>query len=564
MFGTIRRHQTWLWVVIITLTIISFVIFFSPYSKMNDGGRNFRYGSIDGQEITREAFAKAGREAYLRYFFMTGQWPDAEAQKRGFDEQREAYQWLFLIKKQEDLGISISPEATAAVARQMLAPFSRGGANVPAEAFAKQVLQPRGFTLADFERFVRHYIGLQELMNVAGLSGKLATPAEIQSLYERENQEVSASVILFSLSNYMAQVTVTPEAITQVYSNRLATYRLPERVQVSYVAFPFTNFLADADKELAAMTNLSQRIDAVYAQGGTNMFPDAKTPEATKAKIREQMRKELSVLTARRKANEFATVVYDKEPVQAGNLAAMAKERGLQVQVTQPFDRTEPPAGLNVPQQFATTAFRLTPTNEPFGGPFVGDDAVYFIAYQNRLPSEIPSLDSIRDRVEKDYKLTQASMLARQAGATFLQNLTNGLAQGKSAADVAKAANLKLIDLPPFSLSTRSLPAIEDQMNLNQLKQLAFTAPIGGASPFVPTEEGGAIVLVKAKLPIDQEKMKQALPMFAQSVRQSRQNEAFNEWFRREAERALRDTPLGRPQTPPDMQSGKGTAPAKS
>jgi hypothetical protein len=68
---------------------------------------------------------------------------------------------------------------------------------------------------------------------------------------------------------------------------------------------------------------------------------------------------------------------------------------------------------------------------------------------------------------------------------------------------------------------------------------------------------------VKAKLPIDQEKMKQDLPQFAQAVRQSRQNEEFNEWFRREADRGLRDTPLGRPQTPPDMQSGKA-APAKS
>jgi hypothetical protein len=563
MFGTIRRHQTWLWVVIITLTILSFVVFFSPYSKMNDGGRTFRYGSIDGQEITREAFSKAGRESYLRYFFMTGQWPDANAQKAGFDEQRETYQWLFLIKKQEDMGIHVSSDATASIARQMLAPFARANINSP-EVFAKQILQPRGFTMADFERFVRHYIGLQELMNVAGLSGKLATPAEIQSLYERERQEVSASAILFPLSNYLAQVTVSQESVSQMYSNRLAAYRLPERAQVNFVRFSFTNFLADADKELAGITNLNERIEAVYAQGGTNMFPDAKTPEATKQKIREQMRKELSVLTARRKANEFASAVYDKEPVNVANFAALAKERGISVQLSQPFERTEPPAELNVPQQFATAAFRLTPTNEPFGGPIVGDDAVYFMAFAKRIPSEIPALDSIRDRVVSDYKLLQAQILARQAGTAFQQSLTNGLAQGKSAADLAKAANLNFIDLPPFSISTRSLPAIEDQVNLNQLKQLAFTAPVGSASPFVPTQEGGIIVVVKAKLPIDPATMKQELSGFAQSVRQSRQNEAFNEWFRREAERGLRDTPLGRPQTPPDMQSGQTPAPAKS
>ena len=60
MFGTIRKHQTWLWAVIITVIIISFVIFFSPYSKMNDtppGPANL--GSINGESISQEEYVKA-------------------------------------------------------------------------------------------------------------------------------------------------------------------------------------------------------------------------------------------------------------------------------------------------------------------------------------------------------------------------------------------------------------------------------------------------------------------------------------------------------------------------
>jgi len=37
MFGTIRKHQTWLWAIIITLTIISFVIYFGPQSRVSQG-----------------------------------------------------------------------------------------------------------------------------------------------------------------------------------------------------------------------------------------------------------------------------------------------------------------------------------------------------------------------------------------------------------------------------------------------------------------------------------------------------------------------------------------------
>jgi hypothetical protein len=214
-----------------------------------------------------------------------------------------------------------------------------------------------------------------------------------------------------------------------------------------------------------------------------------------------------------------------------------------------------------VNQQFVNTAFRLSATNEPFGGPILTDDAFYVISYNKMIPSEIPSLDSIRDRVVNDYKELQSGLLSRQAGMAFHQNLTNGLAQGKSFDEMAKAVNLKVVELPPFSLSTQVLPEAEG-VSLNQLKQMAFGTEPGKASAFSPTMEGGAILFVKAKLPLDDKKMTEDLPAFARYVRQTRQNEAFNEWFRREAERGLRDTPLARPQTP-DLQQQPGTTPAR-
>ena len=51
---------------------------------------------------------------------------------------------------------------------------------------------------------------------------------------QRENQEFSAQSVFFSPSNYLSAVTVTPDAVAQYYTNYLAAYRLPDRVQVSY------------------------------------------------------------------------------------------------------------------------------------------------------------------------------------------------------------------------------------------------------------------------------------------------------------------------------------------
>ena len=558
MFGTIRKHQTWLWAVIITLTIISFVIWFSPYSRVNQSRAGSAYlGSIDGQRITPDDYGQAEREVYLRYFFMSGTFPNEQtARTSGFDPQRETYYRLLLIRKQEELGIHVSSDVIAQTARNMVGPLRKSGIESPTE-FVKKILEPRGFQVDDFERFARHELGIQELISTVGMSGKLVTPEEAKALYEREHEELATDAVFFSASNFLASVSATPDAIAQYYTNHLANYRIPERLQVSYVEFPLTNFAAKAAEDMAKMTNLDERIEALYQQrGGTNYYREAKSPEEAKQKIREEARKEFMTAAAQKNAREFATELFNKEPMQAENLATLAKEKGLTVKLSSPFDREEGPQELKVGSDFAKKAFTLSPTNEPYAGPLIGDDAVFVIAYNKQLPSEIPPLDQIRDRVTADYKYEQARLLARNAGQAFDMTLTNGLAQNKTFSNICAEAKVSVTNLPPFSLSTRALPGVEEHINLNQLKQLAFSTSPGKASPFQGTTEGGVVIYVQSKIPLDTAKMKTELPNFVDNVRQTRQSEAFQEWFRKQAERGLRDTPLMWPKSSPALSSG--------
>ena len=88
------------------------------------------------------------------------------------------------------------------------------------------------------------------------------------------------------------------------------------------------------------------------------------------------------------------------------------------VVISPPFSRDETPTNLDVGLDFATAAFNLSPT-EPYAQPIKGRDAIYVIAFDKRLPSELPSFDQIKDKVTADYKLTQAMMKARTAGMQF-------------------------------------------------------------------------------------------------------------------------------------------------
>jgi hypothetical protein len=57
------------------------------------------------------------------------------------------------------------------------------------DEFIKQVLTPENLTDADFERFVRHDLALQQLIGVVGVVGQLVTPQEAAGFYNREHQE---------------------------------------------------------------------------------------------------------------------------------------------------------------------------------------------------------------------------------------------------------------------------------------------------------------------------------------------------------------------------------------
>ena len=144
-----------------------------------------------------------------------------------------------------------------------------------------------------------------------GLTGSLITPQEAAAAYRREHQEVSAQIVFFSASNYVSQVAVTPAAVAQFYTNYLAQYRLPDRVQVSYVAFEPTNYLAAAGTKTRPRPNLDEQVKELFRQNGMDAVPGAKTPEEAKVKIRDYFDPQTGVgRRARNEANDFATAVF--------------------------------------------------------------------------------------------------------------------------------------------------------------------------------------------------------------------------------------------------------------
>ena len=545
MIGTIRKHSSWLWWFIAGLTIISFVFFMGSGAVRNSGSVPAAddLGKIYGQPVTAQDLAKAEGEFYIYYWMHYGQWPNKTTDISREEQQREIYIRLLLGRKAKQLGIQVGEDALVAAASDFLRSLSRNGQPVAMEKFVGQYLAPEGLSVSDLQNFLRSELVVQQMIQMLGLSGALVTPQEAGQLYDRENQEIDAQAVFFAASNYLAQVAVAPDAVAQFYTNNLAVYREPDRVQVSYVFFNVTNYLASAQTELQNTNTFEEYVDSAYRQYGATEFADAKSPDEAKAKIRAVLYRNRALQDARQAANDFATAVFAEEPAKPENLVAYAKQKNQPFGITAPFSSSLGPEEFTAPAAFTKAAFELS-ADEPFAGPIPAADGIYVIALANQLPSSIPSLEQIRSRVTQDFQDEAAVELARSAGTNFYYTLAVQMALGKSFAQAAVGAGLSPQVLPPFSLSSADLPDLGAGARIGQIKQAAFTTAPGHTSSFVPTGEGGFVLFVQQLLPIDTTKKSSELPQFTEQVRRARQGEAFNLWLQGEANRELRDTPF--------------------
>ncbi len=533
MFATIRKHQRWLLMVIITAVIISFVIYFSPNQSSGAfGGGQSTVGDLDGRPVSEQQLREASAQAELSGFLRFGE-NYRRAAQMGFDKNRETLQRLFLSNRLREYGIEVGDGAVAAWIREYLKDPQTG--NVNFDGFVQNALKPAGFTESQFFDFVRYAVGVQELERLIGISGQLVTPQEAEAAFRRENETLAISLVSFAGSNFLAGITLDDAKLGEFFTNRLAAYRIPERTTLSFVRFDPTNFTAVAEEELASRATLTAEIEQLYQQQGPDAFRDeAGAPlakEAAVVRIREATVRQRALQLAAQQANEFASELYQMEPVSAANLATLAQRKGLTAEQTEPFVEGGQPLALSgVNPSALTQAMTRVTAEQPFLTPMAGAQGVIVAAVIGHAPSTVPSFDTVRARVIGDFNQTMSTEAARNAGQAFHQAVTNSLAQGQTFADAAAAAGVLVSDFS-FSVSSPTIAGLDGRLNPSQVKNVASRLSAGQVSDFVPTLDGGFILTVRERIPAADEIVQAGLNSYLGELRQEREREAFNSWF---------------------------------
>jgi hypothetical protein len=537
MIGTIRKHSKALWWIIVIAVIISFVAWIGPgqdsIGSLITGSGNTGFGEVDGQEVTRNQIQSAYQQVMLRERLMErSQFPNDEAREMA------ASQLIFTDRKLEVMGILPTAEVQAAAIREAYKDPQTGQSGYAAFLERLKEMGVREQTHLDM---VRRDVGRQFLAELLAIPTSLVPPREVENEYRRENEEVVTSAVFFISTNYLGSVVETPEALGQFFTNRMATYRIPEKYVLSYVRFPGAQYIAAGEVELAKLPDLMSRLEAVYVNRGTNSFVDGlgnpMSKEAAIASLREEQVQGYAASRATEEAAGFYNELSELTPARIENLEIVAAKRGLKVEVTQPFSKTERPVGLEGVPTLARELDNLG-GEIPYSEPLTSLDGAYIVAIRSRIPSVIPPMDMVRTRVSEDFKRARSRESAISAGQTFRMVLTNAMAGGKTFQEVVAEQKLAVMDLPPFSLSMDMVPGLPPYADLNSLKDTAFNLQPGQASTFNLGRDGGYVLFLKERKPVSDEVLKAGAATYAAELRSRGFADAFYRWFESEWERS--------------------------
>lgn len=550
MIGSIRKHSNWLWAIIVTAVIASFVI----WSDAGGGRNSFDFGGSDfgklyGRPITRDQLLKARTAVSVDDALRGGRARGASA-----DNERQVAELMVLQAKVKEMGIQVSDDAVGKYLRENFKDASTGTFNY--DVFIQNLLQRTRIDESTFLEHIRQQVAIQHMVETVGAASRLVTPREVESDYRRDNERWVTKAALFSVSNRVASITAKPEELTKFYSNRIAYYRIPERSVLVYVRFDATNYIAEAESMISKEAGFTNRLEEFYKQRGAEMFRDENdkvlSKEAALRKIRDEASSQGALGLARQAAVRFNDELGALTNVTASSFAMTASKLKVPLRSTTPFRVGERIMGLETVQSLPQRVAGLN-AETPYTEPLDGDGFVVIPMLQTKLPPEIPSFETVRERVLQDYKMDRARAATREAGEKFQATAAAGLASGKRFDDITSSEKVPVISVPEFTTAAQNVAGLDSRLNLYLVRNAATTAKSNGVSRYTESSDGGFVLYLEKKEPVSDEAVKLALPTALAEARQQRRMAVFQSWFASEFQKsgALASKPTTLSGVPP-------------
>ncbi len=475
-----RKNQRWLMLVIATLVIISFALFYNraDLEKINRDvvatmyGRPVRNADLERVQTMMGLAQQLGMRNLTSQEFLDREYP-----------------WNALVLAHESNRLGLEPsDLEVAESIKALLPFQTAGA-FDAAKFGKFLGDSptlRGFNQKQLETVVRADLQFGRVRQMLD-AGSSVSNDEVRALYDEIHSKVESMVARLKLSDFAKGVTVSDDDVKKFFEDKKnkAALMVEARRKVKYVVLA----LSDDEKKLPA----SEKRQALQ-------------------KIADQM-EALSGAMLESGAN------FDK--VAAGlNLTEKVKE-------TPEFDRESitklPEASV---QGFMQAALALSPEN-PASDVLQGAETFHFLVLSGYTPSRALTLEEAKPQIVQILQEERGRLALETQANEARAQIAQALADGKSFADAAAAAGLKAEVFPAYSRTELNFEFPDSQ----QIIQGGLELAAGELSKPLPTGEGADLVYVVKRVPPDADKFAAAKDGLANNVRLFKQTIAARQWL---------------------------------
>ena len=243
MLNLMRKHaRNWLMKIILGIIIVVFIFYFG---SMGGKQRAERIAMIDGKPIVYAEFQREYQNLVDVYRQRFGQGLTDEMLK-SLNLKQQALDNLVnqavVLKKAEAMNVKVTDEDVKAMILAYPG-FQRNGAFD--QRIYEQTLRANKMTPDEFEEMQRKMLITMKVEDLIQ-DGVRVSDQEVHDLYRMQNEKINVDFIQISPKTFTGGVKTTPADLEAFLKAHEAQFRVPEQVQIKYLAFMGQDYAAAA------------------------------------------------------------------------------------------------------------------------------------------------------------------------------------------------------------------------------------------------------------------------------------------------------------------------------
>ncbi len=497
-------------------------------------------GTLFGESISAETFRRAYANTYMGVLLAVGQ-QISITEEVDRELRRMTWKRLASLMKAEQMGLRTSDREVVAAIRSYPM-FQQNGrfSTETYQQFVNQYLMAMGFSAGQFEEHVAEELVLDKLRQALAQAVWIP-PAEIDQAIRTLGDSFEVSYVRIDDDAVGEIDPLETEAVRAFFENDPERFMRPAQVQVRFVRFPveaFEDEVEITEEQVRAHYDLNQEMytrEEVaetpddHAEEDDDLFRITTTIpfEEVQAEIEESLRREAAARRAADVAMDFVVSLIPDRHGEAASFEAAAETFNRDIESLPPFDRHTVPEGIDAGPDFVRAAFDLRPHAEYyFSDPVEGEEYLYVIALDERIPERVPEFEEVADEVRQAAEQAERARQRTAWAEGFVQTAKQHLADGESWSDVAQQFDLSASTPLRFSAAD----GLAERPYGNQLVRAVLAHNAGEITEPVRVGNAYLVVYVQERDEVDPMLYADFRPQIAASLAQERAAVLFGEW----------------------------------